>query len=151
MGKWTIERLCDHPELMKTAARWFHEKWHVPLSAYEESIGECIAHPERVPQWYVAMEGGRLVGGLGVIANDFHRRPDLTPNICAVYVLPEWRGQGIARALMDYACARLREMGVADVYLITTHTEFYERCGWNFYGMVEEEDGNQVRMYHRTC
>jgi ribosomal protein S18 acetylase RimI-like enzyme len=84
---------------------------------------------------------------LGVIENDFHKREDLTPNICAVFVADEYRGQGIARKLMDHACEELVKHGITDVYLITSHTDFYERCGWTFYGMIEEDDGNLARAY----
>lgn len=37
-----------------------------------------------------------IVGGLGVIENDFHNRKDLTPNVCAVYVDEDYLCQGIA-------------------------------------------------------
>ena len=86
-----------------------------------------------------------------MIDNDFHRRPDLTPNICAVYVEPAYRHRGLARALLDAACSRLAVMGITDAYLITMHTAFYERCGWDFLCLVEENDGGIVRMYHRMC
>lgn len=29
-----------------------------------------------VPQWYLAMEGEWIIGGMGVIENDFHDRKD---------------------------------------------------------------------------
>ena len=34
---------------------------------------------------FIAMspDGDNIVGGLGVIVNDFHNRKDLTPNVCA--------------------------------------------------------------------
>ena len=31
-----LVRLADRPDLLETAARWFHEKWGVPLAAYRE-------------------------------------------------------------------------------------------------------------------
>lgn len=40
-----------------------------------------------------------------MIANNFHRQIDLTPNICAVYVEPRVRGRGVARAVIGRACA----------------------------------------------
>ena len=33
-----IIELLERPELKDEAARWFHEKWGVPLEAYVESI-----------------------------------------------------------------------------------------------------------------
>ena len=31
---YKIVRLTDRPELKEQAARWFHEKWGIPLEAY---------------------------------------------------------------------------------------------------------------------
>ena len=45
----------------------------------------CPTKESVVPLWYVAMEEARIIGGLGVIENDFHDRKDLAPNVCAAY------------------------------------------------------------------
>ena len=49
-----------------------------------KNMDDCLRGEKAVPQWYVAIENGRIIGGLGVIENDFHMRVDLTPNVCAV-------------------------------------------------------------------
>ena len=103
-----------------------------------------------MPQWYVALKGEQIIGGLGVIENDFHKRKDLTPNVCALYVEEECRRQGIAGKLLDHVCRDMREKGIDTLYLITDHTSFYERYGWEFLCLVEEEGGGLCRMYvHR--
>ena len=81
-----ICKIREHEEMADQASRWFHQKWGIPLEAYEESIEECLKRKSPVPQWYVAVEQGKIAGGLGVIENDFHDRKDLAPNVCAVYV-----------------------------------------------------------------
>lgn len=146
-----LVRLADRPELLDSAAQWFHEKWHVPLEAYRESMQACLEGESPVPQWYLAMNGGRITGGLGVIENDFHDRTDLTPNVCAVYTEPDCRGRGIAGALLRLVCGDMHERGVDTLYLLTDHTSFYERYGWEFYCMVQGNGENRMsRMYvHR--
>ncbi|MDY5857014.1 MAG: GNAT family N-acetyltransferase [Anaerovoracaceae bacterium] len=139
---------------MEAMAQWFAGKWGVPLAAYVESMEECRKASGPVPQWYVvtdaeAEEPEKIVAGAGVIANDFHKRPELTPNLCALYVEEPYRRREIARTLLDFICDDLSAMGVERAYLITGHTDFYEKCGWDFYGMIEEEDGNLIRMYTR--
>lgn len=146
---WNIIRLSNAPELTEQAVHWFHEKWKVPEEAYRESIQDSQKGTAAVPQWYVAVEDGQIIGGLGVIENDFHKRKDLAPNICAVYVEPPYRMKGLSRTLMDTACADLAAAGIETVYLITTHTQYYEHCGWSFYGMIEEDDDSPIRMYQR--
>ena len=149
MKKWNIIALRDTTEWNERAIQWFHEKWKVPKEAYRESIEDCQVGNAAVPQWYIAVEEDRIIGGLGVIENDFHKRKDLAPNICAVYVEQEHRMQGLSRYLMETACADLAAAGIEDVYLITGHTNYYEHCGWTFYGIIEEDDGSPIRMYQR--
>ncbi len=146
--EYRIIRLADNPEMKDELAQWFHEKWGIPLEAYLESMEQCLAQKGPVPQWYAAMEGGRIIGGLGVIENDFHDRKDLAPNVCAVYTEPDWRGRGVAGALLQYVCADMREKGVATLYLVTDHTSFYERYGWEFLCMVQGDgEPEMTRMY----
>lgn len=146
-----ILRIREHQELAEEAAGWFHEKWQsIPKEVYLESIESCLRQEGTVPQWYIVMAGQRIVGGLGVIENDFHHRKDLTPNICAVYVEEDCRKQGIAGEMLRFVCRDMASMGIKTLYLITDHTSFYERYGWEFYDMVLEDSGGQARMYiHR--
>lgn len=148
---YRIIRLKDKPEMKERAARWFHEKWGIPLNAYLESMDECLAEGNPVPQWYVAMEDNRMIGGLGVIENDFHDRKDLAPNVCAVYTEEDRRRRGVAGALLHYVCADMKEKGIGTLYLVTDHIGFYERYGWEFYCMVQGDgEAEMSRMYiHR--
>ena len=152
--KMKIVFLRNQPELAPQAAEWFHDKWHIPLKAYQESIADCIqgtAQGAAVPQWYLAMEGETIVGGMGVIGNDFHPRTDLTPNVCAVYVEPEHRCQGIARALLDAVCTDMASFGIPTLYLVTSHTSLYERYGWEYFcPVVCDGEKKPSRIYiHR--
>lgn len=145
-----IIRLKDQPELLTAAAQWFHEKWGIPPEAYLESMQQCLAGNHPVPQWYLALEQDRIIGGLGVIENDFHNRKDLTPNVCAVYTEEDHRLQGIAGALLARVCSDMKEQGIDTLYLLTDHTSFYERYGWEFFCMVQGDgDPEPSRMYIR--
>lgn len=53
--EYKIIRLAELPERKGQAARWFHEKWGIPLNAYLESMEECLAKKGPVPQWYMAV------------------------------------------------------------------------------------------------
>lgn len=152
--KYELLRLTDCPERKTAAAQWFHAAWGVPLEAYLESMDACLRGASPVPQWYLALERetGRILGGMGVIENDFHDRKDLTPNVCAVYVEPKSRGQGIAGALLAFVCRDMQTRGVDTLYLLTDHTGFYERYGWEFFCLAQGiGDPTPSRMYiHRA-
>lgn len=146
--EYEILNLREHRELLDRAAAWFHEKWGVPLEAYRESMEQCAKNKGPVPQWYVAVEVGAIVGGLGVIENDFHDRKDLAPNVCAVYVEEARRCQGIAGALLNHVCEDMAALGVDTLYLLTDHTSFYERYGWEFFCMAQGDGEDEPsRMY----
>ena len=149
---YKIVRLIDRPELKEYAAQWFHEKWNIPHEAYLESMDECIRKQDNIPQWYIIMDDKKMIAGLGVIANDFHNRTDLTPNICAVYVEEKYRCQGIAGRMLNYVCADMKKKGIDTLYLVTDHTNFYERYGWEFLCMVQGDgEPDMTRMYiHRS-
>lgn len=130
------------------AAKWFHEKWGIPLAAYQESIQICTAGGNAVPQWYLALTDREILGGLGVIENDFHNRKDLSPNVCAVYVEEAFRNRGIAGSLLKYAAADMAELGFDTLYLLTDHTSFYERYGWEFFcTALGDGEEKESRMY----
>lgn len=147
-----ILKLRDCPQWLDRGAAWFHAKWGVPLDAYRESMAACVKNLGAVPQWYVAVDGGQILGGLGVIENDFHNRPDLAPNVCAVYVEESHRRRGVAGALLNCVCADMAALGVDTLYLLTDHTAFYERYGWQFLCMAQGDgDAEPSRMYiHRA-
>ena len=137
----------DWPEAKEEIAAWFHDRWGVPLEAYQESIRDCLGKESGVPQWYVVVRGNRIVAGCGVIENDFHERRDLTPNVCAVFVGEAYRNQGIAGFLLQFVCEDMAKMGYQTLYLLTDHTGFYERYGWQFYCMAKGSDEELSRMY----
>lgn len=150
--EYNIIKIREKNELKEAAANWFHSKWGVPKEAYLESMEDCITGEEAVPQWYVVMKGTEIIGGLGVIENDFHDRKDLTPNVCAVYVEDDYRGQGIAGEMLKFVCEDMKQRGIDTLYLVTDHTSFYERYGWEFLCMVQGDDEPEMtRMYiHRA-
>ncbi|MBQ1385897.1 MAG: GNAT family N-acetyltransferase [Erysipelotrichales bacterium] len=150
MGKYAYKSLRERPALLESAAEWFHKKWGVPKEAYLACM-ESYLKKETEYGWYLCMDRDKIVGGLGVIENDFHDRKDLTPNICAVYTEEEYRGRGIAGHLLDMAVNDLKAKGITPVYLVTDHTGFYERYGWEFFCMVQGDgEPEMTRMYiHR--
>ena len=147
MATYQYISLREHPEITQPAAEWFHSKWGVPTQAYLDCM-ESYLRGETEYGWYLCLGGNRIIGGLGVIENDFHDRKDLTPNVCAVYTEEAYRKQGIAGHLLNMAVEDLRGKGISPAYLVTDHTGFYERYGWEFLCMVQGDgEPDMTRMY----
>ena len=142
--------LTEMPSIKDEAAEWFHSKWRVPKEAYLECM-DAFLNGDTDYGWYLCLDGDKIVAGMGVIENDFHDRKDLTPNVCAVYTEEEYRCKGIAGKLLNMVVEDCRQKGISPIYLITDHTSFYERYGWEFLCMVQCDGSPEMsRMYiHR--
>ena len=150
MSEYKYINLREAAEMRQEAANWFHEKWGVPTEAYLECMDEYL-NGETEYGWYLCLDGKRIVGGLGVIENDFHDRKDLFPNVCAVYTEEEYRRQGISGKLLDMVVEDMRSKGITPIYLVTDHVGFYERYGWEFFCMAQGDgEPEPTRLYiHR--
>ena len=150
MTKYEYISLREKSEIKDLAAEWFHSKWGVPTEAYLECMDAYLCN-ETEYGWYLCLSGNQIIGGMGVIENDFHDRKDLTPNVCAVFTEEGYRGQGIAGNLLNMVVNDMKSKGISPIYLITDHIGFYEKYGWEFLCIVQGDgEPNMTRMYvHR--
>ena len=150
MAKYEYVSLREKSETKDLAAEWFHSKWGVPTEAYLECMDAYLRGGTEYG-WYLCLSGDEIVGGMGVIENDFHDRKDLSPNVCAVFTEEGHRGRGIAGNLLNMVVNDMRSKGISPLYLITDHIGFYEKYGWEFLCMVQGDgEPNMTRMYvHR--
>ena len=141
--------LTEMPSIKDEAAEWFHSKWRVPKEAYIECM-DAFLNGDTDYGWYLCLDGDKIVAGMGVIENDFHNRPDLTPNVCAVYTEPEYRNQGICGRLLSFVCKDMKQAGIDTLYLLTDHLGFYERYGWKYLCLVQGDGEEKLsRMYEK--
>ena len=57
----------------------------------------------------------------------------------------------MAGALLERVCRDMKERGIDTLYLLTDHTSFYERYGWEFFFIFRGDGEEELsRMYvHR--
>lgn len=150
MKDYTYITLRQRPELKDCAAEWFHRKWRIPQEAYLTCM-EAYLQGKTEYGWYLCLDGSSIIGGFGVIENDFHNRKDLTPNVCAVYTEEAYRGKGITGHLLNMVVEDLKSQAITPLYLLTDLMGFYERYGWEFLCMVQgKNEPDLSRIYlHR--
>lgn len=102
----------------------------------------------RLPLTYGAFtEVGELAGSFQIaMADDIMTRPDVYPWVVNVFTVPEFRGYGVCRAMMESLSQIMASYGSAmtTLYLHTTHGNLYEKFGWEYvedikYGGVAEK------------
>ena len=147
MKEYKYITLREEPKIKDMAATWFHSKWGVPKEAYLECMDAYLQN-ETEYGWYLCLDGNQIIGGMGVIENDFHDRKDLAPNVCAVFTDEKYRGQGIAGDLLNMVVDDMKSKGISPIYLVTDHIGFYEKYGWEFLCMVQGDgEPDMTRMY----
>jgi putative acetyltransferase len=103
-------------------------------------------YPERGGRFWVLVDDGRVVGTVAVVPTG------AACEIKRLYLLPEYRGRGLGRALMqqtlDWATASGSRHIVAwsDARLTTAHG-VYERMGFSRFGERTAEDADRSREY----
>ena len=149
-----IELLADYPLLVPVISGWHFDEWsdRYPGSTRAawtaELAGRCSR--DRIPITFVAMAESEPVGSAGLVVCDMDTRPDLSPWLASVYVLPACRRRGIATALVTHALAQAWRFGVAQLYLWTDGAaSLYYRLGWRRLG-EEPYKGKPVLVMGRS-
>lgn len=66
LEKYIYINLREHPELMKTAADWFHSKWGVPTKAYLDCMNAYL-RKETEYGWYLCLDSYKIIGASCII------------------------------------------------------------------------------------
>jgi len=146
-----ITYLADYPQYLSTVAGWVFDEWgqEMPGSTLEsiQVLFNLHLNRDRIPLTMLALVEWQPVGTASIFLHDMNTRMDLTPWLAAVYVLPEFRGQGIGsqlvRAIEDVA-TRLQ---LKQLYLFTPdRADFYARLGWSVLETAEYRQHSNVIM-----
>ncbi len=111
-----------------------------PLSFWEERMAQGAKGEQGVT--YLALAGDALIGMTSLVRNTLAKMRH-SASIFGVYVSPDWRGAGVADALLAACLAHGRALGLRSVRLavVTTNTSairLYLRHGFSVYGVERE-------------
>ncbi|MCS5709302.1 GNAT family N-acetyltransferase [Candidatus Berkiella cookevillensis] len=136
----TVAYLKDHPEYIPLVAKWIFETWghYNPQARYEKTILKLHDHlnTESLPITYIALQDNKPVGTSSVRITD-GIRPDLIPWLASLFVLPEYRGKGIAQALINAVKHKAQQLKYPTIYLLAfdqSIPQWYEKLGWQIIG-----------------
>ncbi|MGD9592829.1 MAG: GNAT family N-acetyltransferase [Candidatus Berkiella sp.] len=136
-----IAYLKDHPQYLPLVAEWMFNEWgHFnPGSTLERAklkLGEHL-NKDSLPITFIALDNNLPVGTCSLRIND-GIRPDLTPWLGSLYVVPSARRKGIGEKLIDAAVSKARSMKCPKLYLFAfdaTLPNWYKKLGWHEIGM----------------
>ena len=130
-----IVTLFERSQFIPVVAQWNWAEWRdlLPCASCEAFADDLRAKTRRdgIPITFLALDAGAAVGTASILADDLESRPELTPWLASLYVLPEKRGGGLGRMLVKHAVEAARGFGIGTLYLYTPGREaFYRRLGW---------------------
>lgn len=142
-----IINIRDYPEWLDRAADYFSSRWHIDRKLYTDSMNDSLLPNTSVPRWFLMIRGDEIIGGCGLIENDFMVRTDLCPWLCALHIEPNERGQQFGAELLNHCRCEAGKLGYDKVYLNTDHVGYYEKYGWVYIGNFLHKSGEDARVY----
>ena len=119
-------------------------------TAYEDTALDCMTqtYSKQTSVYYVVVKKGKIIGGAGIAPLD-----NYDGNVCELqkmYFLPEARGLGLGKLMIETCLDKAREMGFESCYLETlpymkAATKLYGNMGFD---SLEKPMGNTG---HYSC
>lgn len=144
-----IISLADRSDLAATCAQWNHKEWGYLSGATEDQIIDGlqeIIHSTDGQAVRAALWNGELAGFVLLIHNDLDSHPHLKPWVASLLVAPEYRGRGVAKALMATIEGAAHQLGYSEVYLYTDKPDLYRKIAWDDFEELKGDDEGMLIM-----
>jgi len=132
-----VDYLFNQKQFVPGLTQHMYEHWRTLLEATGKS-GQDFAQSMRdrcrtdsLPLALVAFDADELLGTISLKPRDLDIRPELTPWLGGLFVLPQYRGRGIGSVLVGRIVAEAERLLLPCLYLWTPSSEgLYARHGW---------------------
>ncbi len=128
--------LADRPEAARTIAKWYNVQWgHLSPDNSEDKIFERISlaiHRDKIPLMVLALDGDEIMGCAELKFREMILYPQFEHWLGGVYVVPKYRGHGVASKVATRIYELAESFGVKKIYLQTEQLNggLYAKLGW---------------------
>lgn len=149
-----VNYLADHPELVHLLSTWFRDEWgqnnpSLTLEDIKHRVQKRL-NRDKIPLCLVAFIKSKPIATATLKTREMSIYPQFEHWLGNVYVVPEYRDQGVGSGIVESTAERARSLEVKDLYLYTYDQEhFYRRLGWKILEQVEYH-GHNVFVMRRT-
>lgn len=142
--------IAERTDLAAIVADWTWHQWgRAQGETPEQRVATIAGRTARVglEQCVVALIDGEPAGTASLVAKDTDSRPDLSPWLASLYVVPHFRGTGIAPVLVKAVEAAAWRAGHPRLWLFTDgQVDLYASLGWVEHGVLHDHGRPFVLM-----
>ena len=149
-----IVPLADRPDLIPVCAAWNHAEWGEFTGSTLEQTAKAFSDISREDDGQaarVALWNGEPTGLILLIHSDLETHPHLKPWVASVFVTPDHRSKGIAKALVDAIEDAAQKHGYGEAYLYTNKPNLYRQIGWNDFEHLEGDYAGMLIMQKKIA
>ncbi len=147
-----IFELAEKPKLLEQAVQYFWKKWGSEdnFVFYQDCILNSLDAKNKLPKFYIGIVENEIVGSYALLINDIISRQDLFPWFACLYVEEAFRKNGLAAQLLDHGLHQAKKKGFEKLYLSTDLINFYEKKGWDQFGVGFGVGGDEFKIYTKS-
>ncbi|MBN1499141.1 MAG: GNAT family N-acetyltransferase [Spirochaetes bacterium] len=154
--EYELKMLKEVPFTAPVLAHWAYKTWYLKSGIDFKIVMSDYAkrdNTDSLPMTIVAVIRNSFpVGMVSLKKTDLQTRREFTPWLSALYVMPEFRNNGIAENLINYLLNFCKKSGINRVHLfIDKNNEdylqnYYLKRGWNFFLQEDDHNGDAVKI-----
>ncbi|UCG56385.1 MAG: GNAT family N-acetyltransferase [Phycisphaerales bacterium] len=138
LGLIRIDYLKHHQSCIPRLADLFWQEWQQFYEATGRTAEQVTAYmrakanTDSIPLALVAVYRSQVIGTGAIKPHDLDIRPQFSPWLAGLYVLREFRDNGVGSLLVARLLEEARQLGLSELYLWTPSAErLYSRLGWS--------------------
>lgn len=133
---FNLSFLADHPQFLTTIAEWIFDEWgHLEINTTIDSIISKLETQLNTKSPPIALVGLRQeipIACSRIKIRELPSFPQYLYWLGSVYVLPEFRNQGIGSLVVENSSHIAFELGLQELFLYThSHENFYSHLGFS--------------------
>ncbi len=143
--------LAEHPHCVPEIAQWYFDEWESlsPNGCFDrvlQSVTGESKNSEHFPLAFVAFKNGVLAGVVELKLREQKKHPEYEHWLGGMYVKADFRGQGVARALITRAITHAQHLKITELYLNSEDKNIPLYNLFGFHSLHKTEKGTTIMV-----
>ena len=106
---------------------------------------------QNLPFGIALLDHNQIVGFCVFKIENLKKYPEIFPWLSDVMVLPQFRGKGYGKILLEYGQKILKDLGYKTIYVWTDQApDFYKKLGFTYKQEIEKNEGGFGQLFYKN-